>query len=504
MEIKQKGKKFVADMKIPILLAVFLSSTMAYGQSITKNPCEDNDFSSCILNGKPGFCEDDICHLAFKPTSQPFLIRIRYPQNNKYAQKASMNASEMYLRGNGLGLNWKKGKMMTKSTEKDTWKLQLQFTIPGYELPSGQKPPARFEYRVYLNDSRDMLGPNFVVNLPLSTNVKNSTKTPEIWEFPWFFNKEGRIIRQSVYSPQFGGNRRVYYMLPPSFYENTYKRYETLIVNDGFRLIMDMIFPQLTILMVERALIKEILVVGISNDNERLTRFRLFAVSNGSETHCLNGDDDPEYCNGCLKCNSSTCSYEMIVKDYRRCYKWVKIQKPKGQIYLDFIQDTVIPKVRSNYRALSGAKNLGILGHSLGGLMACHAIWTRPQTFGSAVCMASSFWWPFPENGTFPDDAGFEFTTKTLMKHRGVRPRQKIYIDVGGEEGETMINPARDASRILASTPYFEMNKNLWFYIWEGHYHTFITAMQRMWVPLIALYGTEGSPDGETARNVGP
>ena len=490
-------------MKIPILLTIFFSLRVrAYSQSPPKNPCQDNDFSSCFLNGKSGFCEEDVCHLAFKPTPQPFLVKIRYSQNNKYAQRASMDASEMYLRGNGLGLSWQKGKMMNKSKENDTWEFQLQFTIPGHELPSGKKPPARFEFRVYLNDSRDMLGPNFVVNLPLSTNVGNSSKIPETWEFPWFFSKKARIVRRSVYSTEFGEKRRVYLILPPSFNENTYKRYEILIVNDGFRVIMDMIFPQLTIFMVERALIREILVVGIYNDNESLTRSRLFAVSNGARIHCLNGDNDPDYCDGCVRCyNTSRCSYEAIEDDYQRCYKWVQIQKPQGQVYLDFIQDTLLPESQSKYRALSGAKNVGILGYSLGGLMACHAIWTRPETFGSAACMSSSFWWPFPENATFPDDAGYEFTTKTLMEHRGARPRQKVYIDIGGEEGDIMISPARNASRILANTPYFELNKNLWFYIWEGEYHTFIAGMQRLWVPLIALYGTEGSPGGETTRN---
>ena len=413
-----------------------------------------------------------------------------------------MDASEMYLRGNGLGLSWQKGKMMNKSKENDTWEFQLQFTIPGHELPSGKKPPARFEFRVYLNDSRDMLGPNFVVNLPLSTNDEHSSKIPETWEFPWFFSKKARIVRRSVYSTELGEKRRAYLILPPSFHENTYKRYEILIVNDGFRVIMDMIFPQLTIFMVERALMREILVVGIYNNNEPSTRRRLLAVSNGAETHqCLNGDDNPDYCNGCVRCyNTSRCSYEAIEDDYQRCYKWVQIQKPQGQVYLDFIQGTLLAESQS-IELSQAQKNVGILGYSLGGLMACHAIWTRPQTFGSAACMSSSFWRPFPQNATFPDDAGYEFTTKTLMEHRGARPRQKVYIDIGGEEGDIMINPARNASRILADTPYFELNKNLWFYVWEGEYHTFIAGMQRLWVPRIALYGAEGSPGGKTTRN---
>lgn len=65
-----------------------------------------------------------------------------------------------------------------------------------------------------------------------------------------------------------------------------------------------------------------------------------------------------------------------------------------------------------------------------------------------------------------------------------------------------MISPAKNATKILESTPYFERNKNLWFYIWEGQYHTFVTAVQRMWIPLIAFYGTEGSPQADIIKTV--
>jgi enterochelin esterase-like enzyme len=486
------------EMEISAFPIIILCCTAVYGKYPDDNPCrkESND-TTCVIDGKPGFCIEGECLLAFKPIPQPFLVKIRYPHDNKYAQNASKDASKMYLRGSGLGLSWEKGKMMKNSAEKDAWEFQLEFGIPGYELPNDKKPPARFEFRVYLDDSQDMLGPNFVVALPLSTNAKNTSKVPEFWWYPWFFSKKESVIDRYIYSPQLEGTRLVHVILPPSFQENTYKRYETMIVNDGQRL--DMIVTQLSILMVQRALIKEVVVVGIPNSY--VNRTQLLAVSNGSEIKCISGTNLAD-CNGCVRCNSSTCSYELLVDDYQRCYKWVRIPKVYGQLYLDFIQDTVIPECKSKYRALAGAQNFGIMGFSLGGLISCNAIWTRPQTFGSAACMSPSLWWPFHANATFPDDAGYEFTRDTLMKYRGARPRQKIYIDVGGSEGYIMVSPARNASMILAGTPYFEMNKNLWFYIWEREYHVFMKAVQRMWIPLIAFYGTEGSPQGEIIKKV--
>lgn len=487
-------------MIIAWLLVLVVCCATAYGKPTGDKFCETTGSQGllCSKDGNPGFCFENKCFLAFNPTAQPFSIKIRYPERNEYAKTASVDSTKMSVRGSGLGLSWDKGKMMHKIQE-DTWELQLAFAIPSIlDLPSGKKPSARFEFRVYLDDSRNMLGPNFILNLPMSTNAKNTSKIPEFWKFPWFFNEKGTIKKRTIYSPQLREDRSFTVSLPPSFQENTYKKYETLFVNDGQRL--NLMLPQLNILMVKRALIKEVLVIGVVN--AYANRTRLLAVSNGSDVHCLNGTMRNR-CNGCLSCRSSFCSYEQLVDDYRRCYWWRRMPQVNGQLYLDFIQDTLIPECQSKYRALAGPQNYGIMGYSLGGLMSCHAIWTRPQTFGSAACMSASLWWPFPENATFPDDAGYEFTRSTLTKHRGVRPRQKIYIDVGGNEGYVMISPARNASKILASTPYFELNKNLWFYIWDKEYHMFMQAVQRMWIPLIAFYGTEGSAQIEIKKMTG-
>ena len=475
---------------IPVLIAFFY--TAIYTKSIKNNSCDNVKYGApCVVSGNP-CCVNDECLLAFKPTPQPILIKICYPKDNIYAQNKGIDVFELYLRGNGLGLSWKKGKKMKKSRENDTWEFQVEFAIPGVELSSSKKPgTSRFEFRVYLNDLRDMLGPNFVLNLPLSTSTKNITTIPEFWEYPWYFTKKVREIKRKIYSPELEETREVIVVLPPSFQENIYKRYETLIVNDGQH--VNMMVPQLTALMIERALIKEVLVVGITNDDIYENRVPLLAPSNGTIRECINGHPNTSDCNGCVQCRSVKCGNKKFLEDFQRCHRRVKIPKVRGQLYLDFIQYTVIPECKSKYRALTDAEHFGIMGFSMGGLISCHAIWTRPQVFRSAACMSSSFFWPFFENASSLNDAGFEFTTKTLMQFRGERPRQKIYIDIGSKELEIMISAARNASRILSSTPYFELNQNLWFYIWKGEYHTFHTAVHRMWVPLIAFYGTEGS-----------
>ena len=65
----------------------------------------------------------------------------------------------------------------------------------------------------------------------------------------------------------------------------------------------------------------------------------------------------------------------------------------KGDLYLDFIESTIIPLAQSNFRVEISRDTLGILGSSLGGLISCYAGWTRSDIYGKVGCMSSSFWW---------------------------------------------------------------------------------------------------------------
>jgi predicted alpha/beta superfamily hydrolase len=50
----------------------------------------------------------------------------------------------------------------------------------------------------------------------------------------------------------------------------------------------------------------------------------------------------------------------------------------KGDLYLDFIDQTLLPLMQKNLRiTLDFGNRLGILGSSLGGLISCYAGWTR-------------------------------------------------------------------------------------------------------------------------------
>lgn len=58
--------------------------------------------------------------------------------------------------------------------------------------------------------------------------------------------------------------------------------------------------------------------------------------------------------------------------------------------FLSFIKDELIPRVDSQYRT---APYRVLVGHSLGGITAIHALYTIPQAFGAYVAIDPSLWW---------------------------------------------------------------------------------------------------------------
>ena len=101
----------------------------------------------------------------------------------------------------------------------------------------------------------------------------------------------------------------------------------------------------------------------------------------------------------------------------------------KGDLYLDWIEKTLLPYMQGQLRiSIDMGGRLGILGSSLGGLISCYGGWTR-TVYGRVGCMSSSFWW---NNVDF---------LNIVMKNHDAMPSQKplIYMDSGTEGGEAEI-----------------------------------------------------------------
>ncbi|MBK9746977.1 MAG: alpha/beta hydrolase [Chloroflexi bacterium] len=68
------------------------------------------------------------------------------------------------------------------------------------------------------------------------------------------------------------------------------------------------------------------------------------------------------------------------------------VWRGKGQLYLDWLRDTLKPLIDRDFRTLPEREHTGILGSSMGGLISMYAFFHRSETFGFAGVMSPAFW----------------------------------------------------------------------------------------------------------------
>ena len=61
--------------------------------------------------------------------------------------------------------------------------------------------------------------------------------------------------------------------------------------------------------------------------------------------------------------------------------------------HLEAITSVLKPRIDAELRTRVGREDTALIGSSLGGLFSFYAAWTRPDVFGKAICLSSSFWW---------------------------------------------------------------------------------------------------------------
>jgi predicted alpha/beta superfamily hydrolase len=64
----------------------------------------------------------------------------------------------------------------------------------------------------------------------------------------------------------------------------------------------------------------------------------------------------------------------------------------KGDLYLEFLVNTLKPYIDSHYRTKTNAKNTALFGSSLGGLIAFYASLKYPEIYGKVGCFSPAFW----------------------------------------------------------------------------------------------------------------
>jgi predicted alpha/beta superfamily hydrolase len=129
----------------------------------------------------------------------------------------------------------------------------------------------------------------------------------------------------------------------------------------------------------------------------------------------------------------------------------------RGDLYLDFLINTVKPLIDERYLTLPDREHTGIAGSSLGGLISLYAFFRHPRVFGFAGVLSPSLW--------LGNGAIFSFIEQAPFSPG------KLYLDVGDREGARHVANALEMRDLLEAKGYRLGRDLLWVEEEMGHHH---------------------------------
>lgn len=404
----------------------------------------------------------------------------------------------LYIRGNGLGLHWDKGIALRKIM-KDTWQtvITYKWSLHGFECQSCNQQGAvyladnKLQFRIMINDKIDMRGPNYAVLFPLSQTSSYFDTHPEFVVYPWFYTDAGTLGTFHVDSSILGQTKELVLYTPPSFSENQFKTYPTVLVfdlNEDFAKFFKKNFEN----PILRAISEEFVLVGYGDfnflDGERE---HVLTPVPGPFIDCANGSYN---CDGCIPDGVNATEFERYLSE--KCGKQITF-RGDGEKTIDFFTKEAVKESQKITDFRIDEAKLGVMGYSLGGLLSCHAAWTRPHVFSFAACQSPSLWYPLKNDSL--SEPQFHFINHTLKDpvFSVNRKEQKYYIDCGGAEIDAPYNMAQAAvevGQIISSFNLFKLDQNVWVDIDPGKYHGYTEWGKRIGLALATLLRAPGEP----------
>jgi len=326
------------------------------------------------------------------------------------------------LRGAGLGLDWQQD-LVPDRVEGDV-------STFGFPVTRGEA----VELKLVRSDGAWMAGRNVVVSCG-----------DEVTLYPAFEGENPPLEGwRSVRVPD--GELRFRVQLPPSYREQSSLRYPVIYAQDAQALWSDSTDP-FGSWKLDRVLddlwdlgaLAEVIVVSVETGVHRLDQ--------------LSPVVDPKHGGG------------------------------KGAAHLASIVDVLKPLIDREYRTRADRASTGLLGSSMGGLFSFWAAWTRPDVFGTAICLSSSFWW------------ADRFMVRAVQTGACPAPRPRFYIDSGAaetgfeEDASTRdgVHNTRAMYRAMLGHCY-EPDDDIHVLAWPGMSHDPSSWSRRVAVPLQLLY----------------
>lgn len=221
-------------------------------------------------------------------------------------------------------------------------------------------------------------------------------------------SKNVRIIDTAFFMPQLNRTRRIWIYLPTD-YNQSNKKYGVLYMHDGQNLFDDAtsysgewgVDEYLDSIFLKGK--KQVIVVGIDNGlSKRMSEYNPWEFQN--------------------------------------------FGKGEGDLYVDFLVQTLKPFIDKNYKTFTGKKNTFIAGSSMGGLISLVAVLKYPTVFGGAGIFSPAFW----------TASGMD----SLVNARAKKLSSKLFFYAGGKEGESMIPDMvriKKLIRTLSKSPVKEL-----------------------------------------------
>ncbi|SNR40780.1 Predicted hydrolase of the alpha/beta superfamily [Lutibacter agarilyticus] len=116
----------------------------------------------------------------------------------------------------------------------------------------------------------------------------------------------------------------------------------------------------------------------------------------------------------------------------------------KGDLYINFIVNTLKPYIDATYRTKPQQKFTGLIGSSLGGLISYYGGLKYPKVFGKIGALSTSFW--------FSNEVVI-FTNK-----KGNLNKVKLILLVGEKEGEDVVLDTKNIEKQLLETGFKSKN----------------------------------------------
>ena len=244
----------------------------------------------------------------------------------------------------------------------------------------------------------------FLILLFLTTSVVFSQNTEEKKSTA---SKNVSIIEKEFIIPELNNiSHKIWVYLPPN-YDQSSKKYPVIYMHDGQNL-----FDNAT------SYIGEWEVDETLNElfNKTGKGFIVVGIENGGEER---------------------------INEYTP-WKNEKYGGGKGEIYIDFLVNTLKPYIDVTYRTKPQQKHTGLIGSSLGGLISHYGGLKYPATFSKIGALSTSFW--------FSDEI-IDFT-----KEQGNIKNVKLFLLVGEKEGEEMVTGTEKNEKLLLETGFKQKN----------------------------------------------